>query len=212
MSMLTLFVFDMGYTNRFDMGPQPENTVLNLKFGGKTWFIMVTYLEHLENIISDQLVAISTQLYKNIFFKAGGGIGGNRNFKFSSSPRGNPYSVKKIRYSFILPNHDILILEDKFLHENINHNMYTCEFISFSHPKIILGYLVDGRKNDYKIDFTRFKIRDINTGSVLFEITKPEDEDTEEEIDYEECDPDSGRFVRYRFTDEFLRLKSVGAT
>jgi len=73
-------------------------------------------------------------------------------------------------------------------------------------------YLVDGRKNDYKIDFTRFKIRDINTGSVLFEIAKPEDEDMEEEIDYEECDPDSGRFVRYRFTDEFLRLKSVGAT
>ena len=78
MSMLTLFVFDMGYTNRFDMGSQPENTVLNLKFGGKTWFIMVTYLEHLENIISDQPVAISTQLYRNIFFKAGGGIGGNR--------------------------------------------------------------------------------------------------------------------------------------
>jgi len=73
-------------------------------------------------------------------------------------------------------------------------------------------YLVDGRKNDYKIDFTRFKIRDINSGSVLFEIAKPEDEDMEEEIDYEECDPDSGRFVRYRFTDEFLRLKSVGAT
>jgi len=74
------------------------------------------------------------------------------------------------------------------------------------------GYLVDGRRNAYKIDFTRFKIRDINSGSVLFEIAKPEDEDVEEEIDYDECDPDSGRFVRYRFTDEFLRLKSVGAT
>jgi len=75
------------------------------------------------------------------------------------------------------------------------------------------GYLVDGRKNAYKIDFTRFKIRDINSGSVLFEIAKPEDEDGEDdEIDYDECDPDSGRFVRYRFTDEFLRLKSVGAT
>ena len=77
---------------------------------------------------------------------------------------------------------------------------------------IFSGYLVDGRKNDYKIDFTRFKIRDINSGSVLFEIAKPEDEDMEDEIDYDECDPDSGRFVRYRFTDEFLRLKSVGAT
>lgn len=73
-------------------------------------------------------------------------------------------------------------------------------------------YLVDGRKNSYKIDFTRFKIRDIDSGSVLFEIAKPDDESIGEEIDYDETDPDSGRFVRYRFTDEFLRLKSVGAT
>jgi len=74
------------------------------------------------------------------------------------------------------------------------------------------NYLVDGRKNSYKIDFTRFKIRDIDSGSVLFEIAKPDDESIGEEIDYDETDPDSGRFVRYRFTDEFLRLKSVGAT
>jgi len=74
------------------------------------------------------------------------------------------------------------------------------------------SYLIDGRKNAYKIDFTRFKIRDITSGTVLFEIAKPEDEDLDEEMDYDECDPDSGRFVRYRFTDEFLRLKSVGAT
>lgn len=73
---------------------------------------------------------------------------------------------------------------------------------------------MDGRKNPYKIDFTRFKIRDIESGTVLFEIAKPEDEsDDEDEMDVdnpEDCD--SGRFVRYRFTDEFLRLNSVGAT
>jgi len=73
------------------------------------------------------------------------------------------------------------------------------------------NYLVDGRSNPYKIEFTRFKIRDIESATVLFEIAKPEDEDDNEmEVDSE--DPDSGRFVRYRFTDEFLRLTSVGAT
>ena len=74
------------------------------------------------------------------------------------------------------------------------------------------SYLVDGRRNDYKIELTRFKIRDITTGSLLFEITKPEEEDTGEDIVYDECDPHFGRFVRYRFTEKFLRLKSVGAT
>ena len=75
------------------------------------------------------------------------------------------------------------------------------------------GYLVDGRKNEYQIDFTRFKIRDMETGAVLFEIAKPELEDDEmEEDDDDTDDPDSGRFVRYRFTDDFLRLKSVGAS
>lgn len=73
------------------------------------------------------------------------------------------------------------------------------------------GYLVDGRKNPYQIDFTRFKIRDIESGAVLFEIAKPE-EDPDDEMEIDEDDPDSGRFVRYRFTDEFLRLTSVGAT
>ncbi|XP_066928009.1 protein unc-119 homolog B-like [Clytia hemisphaerica] len=74
------------------------------------------------------------------------------------------------------------------------------------------NYLVDGRKNPYKIEFTRFKIRDIESAAVLFEIAKPEDEDHDTEMDVDEDDPDSGRFVRYRFTDEFLRLNSVGAT
>ena len=73
-----------------------------------------------------------------------------------------------------------------------------------------IEYLIDGRRNPLQIDFTRFKIRDIESGTVLFEIAKPEDEIGEENFDID--DPDSGRFVRYRFTDEFLKLKSVGAT
>jgi len=73
-------------------------------------------------------------------------------------------------------------------------------------------YFVDGRKNKYKIDFTRFKIRDINSGTTLFEIAKPESDPDEEEDDEDDADEDSGRFVRYRFTAEFLKLESVGAS
>ena len=64
--------------------------------------------------------------------------------------------------------------------------------------------------NVYNIDFVKFKIRDVDSGAVLFEIAKPPD--------YQDDDPDSeadseaGRFVRYCFTAEFLKLKSVGAT
>ena len=57
---------------------------------------------------------------------------------------------------------------------------------------IFLDYFVDGRKNKYNIDFTRFKIRDIESGTVLFEIAKPEDSN-EEEMDVDEDDPDSGK-------------------
>ena len=75
---------------------------------------------------------------------------------------------------------------------------------------LYIEYLIDGRRNPLQIDFTRFKIRDIESGTVLFEIAKPDDEIGEENFDLDH--PDSGRFVRYRFTDEFLKLKSVGAT
>lgn len=34
-------------------------------------------------------------------------------------------------------------------------------------------YLCSPEDNVYNIDFTRFKIRDMETGTVLFEITKP---------------------------------------
>ncbi len=69
---------------------------------------------------------------------------------------------------------------------------------------------MDGRTNPYNIDFTKFKIRDMETGQVLFEIMKPEGED--ENLEYDEEDPNSGRFVRYRFSKEFLHLTAVGAT
>jgi hypothetical protein len=89
-------------------------------------------------------------------------------------------------------------------------------------PKITEGYLCSPEANVYDIEFTRFKIRDMETGTVLFEIAKPpapsqdpeEGQDEEDVIDedQEEVDPNAGRFVRYQFTSQFLKLKTVGAT
>jgi len=61
----------------------------------------------------------------------------------------------------------------------------------------------------------RFKIRDLESGAILFEIAKPVNTDGSTEINCESdelIDPNSGRFVRYQFTPQFLKLKTVGAT
>uniref|UniRef100_A0AAR2M0B7 Protein unc-119 homolog A n=1 Tax=Pygocentrus nattereri TaxID=42514 RepID=A0AAR2M0B7_PYGNA len=73
--------------------------------------------------------------------------------------------------------------------------------------KITENYLCSPEDNIYNIDFTRFKIRDMETGTVLFEITKPPARGEKRDID-----PNAGRFVRYQFTPAFLRLRQVGAT
>ncbi|XP_071448847.1 protein unc-119 homolog B [Hetaerina americana] len=106
-------------------------------------------------------------------------------------------------------------------------------------PRITENYLCSPEANVYDIDFTRFKIRDLDTGTVLFEIAKPPpvavgdsegeggDENGEKHngdnehshgvsgsTEYQEdnSDPNAGRFVRYQFTPQFLKLKTVGAT
>ncbi|XP_062392955.1 protein unc-119 homolog B isoform X1 [Sardina pilchardus] len=73
--------------------------------------------------------------------------------------------------------------------------------------KITQNYLCGPEDNVYNIDFTRFKIRDMETGTVLFEITKPPSS-----TDKRDVDPNAGRFVRYQFTPAFLKLRQVGAT
>ncbi|XP_055627200.1 protein unc-119 homolog [Toxorhynchites rutilus septentrionalis] len=102
--------------------------------------------------------------------------------------------------------------------------------------KITDDYLCSPDANIYEIDFTRFKIRDLESGTVLFEIAKPsasepfqnsnscsgpteginssnvagsEEHPVEEE---EILEPNAGRYVRYQFTPQFLKLKTVGAT
>lgn len=76
--------------------------------------------------------------------------------------------------------------------------------------KITGNYLCSPDENVYNIDFTRFKIRDMETGTVLFEITKPPS--TDKAGEKRDIDPNAGRFVRYQFTPAFLRLRQVGAT
>ncbi|XP_041348631.1 protein unc-119 homolog B-like isoform X2 [Gigantopelta aegis] len=80
-------------------------------------------------------------------------------------------------------------------------------------PRATEKYLCSPEANIYGIDFTRFKLRDMDTKTVLFEVAKPppsDDEDGEDEL--EDMDPNAGRFVRYQFTPQFLKLRSVGAT
>ena len=50
----------------------------------------------------------------------------------------------------------------------------------------------------------RFKIRDIDTSTTLFEIAKPVgyNEDSEDDDQREAVDPSAGRFVRYQFTSQ----------
>ncbi|KAF7285548.1 hypothetical protein GWI33_010544 [Rhynchophorus ferrugineus] len=67
-------------------------------------------------------------------------------------------------------------------------------------PKIADGYLCDPDANVYDIDFTRFKIRDLESGAVLFEIAKPVNIDASAEVNSESeesIDPNSGATVEF---------------
>lgn len=90
------------------------------------------------------------------------------------------------------------------------HSLISPEYV-LGLRKITADYLCSPEENIYKIDFTRFKIRDMESGTVLFEITKPPASEREQG-DKKDVDPNAGRFVRYQFTPAFLRLRQVGAT
>lgn len=81
--------------------------------------------------------------------------------------------------------------------------------------KITDGFLCPNT-NEYQIEFTRFKIRDLETDTVLFDISKeqnvPENNESGDGEKQEVTDGDAGRFVRYLFSPSFLHLKHIGAT
>ncbi len=55
----------------------------------------------------------------------------------------------------------------------------------------------------------RFKIRDIDSGLVLFDVSKSEKANNQLKPS---TDQDAIRFVRYQFSPDFLNLKMIGAT
>lgn len=82
--------------------------------------------------------------------------------------------------------------------------------------KITDGFLCSNI-NEYQIEFTRFKIRDLESDTTLFDISKDPanmlvSNETSDPDKQQETDQDSGRFVRYLFSASFLKLKHVGAT
>ncbi|MBN3314033.1 U119B protein, partial [Atractosteus spatula] len=71
----------------------------------------------------------------------------------------------------------------------------------------LVDYLCSPEDNIYNIVFSRFKIRDMESGGVILEIRKhcPTEIQDVREVN-------AGRFIRYHFTPEFLQLREIGAT
>ena len=65
-------------------------------------------------------------------------------------------------------------------------------------------YLCPPQANVYGIDFTRFRIRDVDSDTTLFEIAKPDSEgdEAQQHNQEESLDTNAGRFVRYQFTPQ----------
>lgn len=72
------------------------------------------------------------------------------------------------------------------------------------------NYLCEPKENIYQIEFVRFKIRDAESNVTLFEVAKSETQANEKTTKQE--NDEASRFVRYNFSPEFLKLKTVGAT
>lgn len=90
--------------------------------------------------------------------------------------------------------------------------------------RLSAGYLCPPEANVYNIEFVRFKIRDLDSGTDLFEVTKAEDEEEEEESEQQSREPagsvkeegeqkprEPARYVQYQFPPQFLKLKRIGA-
>jgi len=88
--------------------------------------------------------------------------------------------------------------------------IFTLNHLLQSICMFIKDYMCEPDANVYSIEFTRFKIRDYDTGNVLFEISKPTVGEFDSADDLEASK--KNRFVRYQFSAQFLKLKTVGAT
>ena len=88
---------------------------------------------------------------------------------------------------------------------------FTIDYI-MSLDKVTDKFFCPLSANIYNIKFDAFKIRDLNSGIVLFEI-KNDSMTAEEEIKSEDIiDEDEWRTVRYHFGPNFFKLKNIGST
>ncbi|XP_067944441.1 protein unc-119 homolog B-like [Watersipora subatra] len=95
------------------------------------------------------------------------------------------------------------------LEKEKSNNVQPDDVLMFTAPTE--GYLCTPEANTYGIEFTRFKLRDMDSGVTLFEVAKPSSDESsaEESVD---ANPNKGRFVKYEFGPSFLKLRTVGAT
>ncbi|XP_073713357.1 protein unc-119 homolog B-B [Misgurnus anguillicaudatus] len=67
-------------------------------------------------------------------------------------------------------------------------------------------YLCCPEDNIYNIRFSRFKIRDLESGSVILDLKRHCPTEIKDVIEL-----DAGRFIQYHFTPAFLSLREIGA-
>lgn len=72
------------------------------------------------------------------------------------------------------------------------------------------GFLCKLSANVYNIEFLKFRIRDMDSNKIFFEMTAPDVEvDLPEGFDVDQLQDDV-RIVKYDFGPEFLNLKTIG--
>ncbi|CAD8078476.1 unnamed protein product [Paramecium primaurelia] len=71
------------------------------------------------------------------------------------------------------------------------------------------NFLCPVSANIYNIQFLKFRIRDMDSGQVLFEVERDPDEQPIENIPVEY--QDEARRIKYQFGPQFFELKTVGA-
>ena len=60
--------------------------------------------------------------------------------------------------------------------------------------------------NEYGVEFLYFRVRDMDSGQVLFEVRREAEDDVVAEGE------DAVRLIRYHFGPDFLRLRALGST
>ncbi len=130
------------------------------------------------------------------------GIGGF--LKAQASSKIKATTEEELRSKGAISPEDVLGLskpcKSKFCQPNCRKLIITYSFL----PQAFLCKLSD---NIYNIEFVGFKLRDLETNTVLVETEKPADAPK-----LTGTEDDSVRTIIYEFSDQFLRLKTVGAT